>query len=108
MDKNQQVLAVAFKRTKRKLARIKDLGITPDMPEDAIDKIVVDLATAKALDEKGDVKDYLDGQQWYVESLIKASALEAADLLEAEYNDSFADVASEDDMVNMLEAFKAA
>ena len=109
MERNQKVAAQAFKKTKRKLQRIKELGITPDMTEEQIDKIVVDLATAKALDNEGStVEDHLDGQQWYVESLVKASGMTSQEVFEAEYDDSFADVASDDEMFSLLDQVRSA
>ena len=108
MDKNQQVLAIAFKKAKRKLQRIAELNITPKMTEKAIDKLVVDLATAKAVEAKEPVEGFIDGQQWYVESLVKASALTDQALLDAEYDDSFADVAGEDEMCSALAGLRAA
>ncbi len=108
MDKNQQVLAVAFKKAKRKIQRIKELGITPKMSTKKIDEIVTRLAEAKAIEESVPVKDLLDGQQWYVESLVAASALSGQELLDKEYDDAFADVAGEDEMSALLDGLKAA
>jgi hypothetical protein len=108
MDRNQQVLAIAFKKAKRKLQRIKELGITADMSEDAIDSLVTQLAEAKAVEAEAPVKDFLDGQQWYVESLVTASGMTSQELIDAEYEDSFADAASEDEMSEVLDALRAA
>jgi len=109
MERNQQVLATAFKKAKRKIQRIKDLNIRPDLSEEEIDQIVTNLATAKALETEGKtVKDFLDGQQWYVEELIKASSMTGEELVNAEYDDSFADVATEAEMFDVLDALRAA
>lgn len=108
MNRNQQVLATAFKKAKRKIARIKELGITPEITEEAADAIIENLATAKALEAGEKVADHLDGQQWYVESLVKASGMTAQELIDAEYEDSFGDIASEDEMTTALDALMAA
>lgn len=111
MERNQQVLAIAFKKAKAKIKRIKEMCITSDMAEEAVDKLVMDLAAAKCLEETGnvdDVKKYIDGQQWYVESLVKASGMSDEVLLDAEYHDSFGDVAEESEMVAMLGSLRAA
>lgn len=107
MDKNQQVLAAAFKKAKRKLKRIKELGIKPDMTEEQIDEIVVRLAEAKAIEDGVPVKEHLDGQQWYVESLVSAAGMTSQELLDHEYEESFADLASEDEMTAQLDALAA-
>lgn len=107
MDRNQQVMATAFKKAKSKILRIKQLGITPTMTEDAIEQIVIDLATVKALETQGKtIKDFLDGQQWYVESLVKASGLTGTEIFNAEYDDSFGDIASEEEMFGVLNAMQ--
>jgi hypothetical protein len=107
MDRNQSVLTSAFKKAKAKIKRIQELGIRADMTEDEIEEVVVALATAKALENEGKtVKDYLDGQQWYVESLVKAAGLTGQELLDSEYEEAFADNASEDEMLTALNALR--
>ena len=107
MDKNQQVLASAFKKSKRKLQRIAELEITPEWTEDQIVELTKSLAEAKAIEEGVDMRDHLDGQEWYVRSLVAASAMTPQKLLDKEYEDTFADVAEEDEMVSALEALAA-
>ena len=102
MDRNQQVLAAAFKKAKRKINKIKELGVTPDMDEDAQYELVKRLAEAKAIEEGSDMSKFIDGQTWYVQSLVEAAAMQPQELLDAEYDDSFADIAGEDDMLKAL------
>ena len=46
--KNEQALAMAFRRALAMSAKIKELEITPDMSEDDVDGMVKFLAEAKA------------------------------------------------------------
>lgn len=102
MEQNQQVLATAYKKAKYKLSRIAELKITPDMDEDDIDDIVMNLATAKAIQEERPVKEFTRGQQWYVESLVKFSGMTPLERLDTEYEDCFADSSSKEDMLAKL------
>lgn len=103
MGRNPQITAVAFKKAKAKLAKIKQLGILPDMTVEAIDALVMNLAEAKAIENSAPVANYVKGQQWYVQSLVDFAGLTAAERLDFEYNDCFAEVASEEELVAMLE-----
>jgi len=107
MDKNPQALALAFKKCKGKILKIKELAITPEMDEDAIEALIEQLAVAKAAEDDSAMSDHVKGQRWYVEGLVKFSALEPEDQLEQEYNDAFADNASEDEMHQALKAMAA-
>ena len=102
IEKNPQALALAFKKCKGKLLKIKELGITPDMSEADIEAMVERLSTAKAVEQNKNVAELIAGQSWYVESLVKFSAKSVEKQLEAEYNDSFADSASEAEMLCAL------
>lgn len=104
MDRNQHVLAIAFKKAKGKRGAIARLGITPEMAPDAKKKLVISLAEAKAKDTSTKVDEHLDGQQWYVESLIEFSGLTAKEQLDAEYDAAFPSVAGEDELLAALEA----
>lgn len=102
IDKNPQALALAFKKCKGKLLKIKELSITPDMSEDAIEALIENLATAKAVEKETNVAEVLAGQRWYVEGLVKFSGMTTEEQLQAEYDDSFADTASEAEMLKAL------
>lgn len=107
IDKNEQALAIAYRRAVGKSIKIKELEITPAMEDDpdAVDAMVKFLAEQKA-DREGteDWAQYLKGQRWYVEDLIEFSKLDAEARLELEYRHSFPDVASEDQMLSSLQA----
>ena len=104
VDKNEQALAMAYRRAVAKSLKIKELGITPDMDEDCIDGMVKWLAEVKADKEgKEDWKQFLKGQRWYIEDLIAFSKLDAQQRLDLEYRNSFPDVATEAEMLNSLE-----
>ena len=107
MDKNPQALALAFKKCKGKILKIQELGITPEIEAESIEILIETLAIAKALEDDSKAADHVKGQRWYVESLVKFSGLEPAEQLEAEYNDAFADSASEDEMLQALQAMAA-
>ena len=103
MDRNQHVLAIAFRKAKGKKGAIKRLGVTPEMDNDARRDLVISLAEAKAEKDGASTESYIDGQQWYVQSLIDFSALTPAEQLDAEYIDAFPEVASEDELLAALE-----
>lgn len=104
IDKNEQALAMAYRRAVGKSLKIKELEITPDMTEDAIDAMVKFCAETKAKKEgTEDWKQYLKGQRWYVEDLVSFSKLDAQQRLDLEYRNSFPDVATEQEMLNSLQ-----
>lgn len=107
IDKNPQALALAFKKCKGKLAKIKELGITPDMDDDAKDALIEQLAVKKAEAKGITVEEAVEGQTWYVDGLIEFSGLNTEERLQKEYDDSFADTASESEMLRVLEALAA-
>lgn len=105
MDRNPQAMTIAFKKCKGKILKIKELGITPDMSEEDVDALIEKLATAKCESDKTTtMAEQVKGQRWYVESLVKFSGLSTEEQFDSEYNDAFADNASE---AEMLEALKA-
>jgi len=107
MKKNPEALALAFKKCRSKIQKIQALGITPDMPEEAQDKVINDLATARALQDGKTVDDVFEGQAWYVQNLIEFSGLSVENQLEAEYQDTFATTASEPELIDALKALVA-
>ena len=105
IDKNEQALAMAYRRAVAKSIKIKELEITPGMKEEAIDAMVKFCAETKAEKEgTEDWKQYLKGQRWYVEDLVAFSKLDAQARLNLEYKNSFPDVATESEMLNSLQA----
>jgi len=103
MDKNQHALALAFKKAKAKSNKIKELGIHPDMSEQEIEAMIIAQAKAKAEADGDDWTTHIKGMRWYVESLVNFSGLSAQERLDTEYEDAFAEVASEAEMLKKLE-----
>lgn len=102
IDKNPQALAQAYKKCKGKLQKIKDLGITPDMDDEAIDALIENLSAAKAVEQGKNISEMIAGQRWYVENLVEFSGLPLEKQFQKEYEDSFADTASETEMLAAL------
>jgi hypothetical protein len=102
MERNPQVLPAAFKKARAKLKKIEELNITPDMSEDSIDNLVITLSEIKALETETHINNFISGQQWYVQSLVDFSAMNAEERLNQEYDDCFPDIASEQEMLDML------
>lgn len=102
IDRNPQALAQAFKKCKGKLLKIAELKITPDMKEADIDKLIESLSATKAAGSESDITEIIAGQRWYVENLVKFSGMTVQEQLDAEYDDSFADTASEVEMLKAL------
>ena len=103
MDKNQHALALAFKKARAKSAKIKELGIRPDMSEQEVEDLIVAQAKAKAEEAGDNWTEHIKGMRWYIEQLVKFSGLNAQERLDAEYEDAFAEVASEAEMLKKLE-----
>ena len=101
MQRNQQAMAIASKRAVAKSRKIKSLGITPDMTLELQDSLVLSLADDKASKDHPAI-EFIKGQEWYVQDLIRFSALDAAERLEFEYNQAFPEVASEEEVVDVL------
>lgn len=107
IDKNPQALALAFKKCKGKIQKIAELKITPDMKDAKIEILIENLATAKAVEKSVNVSEVVAGQRWYIEGLVKFSGLTVEDQLNTEYEDSFADSASEGEMLKALSNLSA-
>ena len=107
MKRNPQALAMAFKKFRGKLLKIKELGVHPEMTQDDIDSMTKLLAVSKADKEGGDWKDFVEGQSWYVEGLVEFSGMTTEEQLEHEYQDCFADTASETEMLESLKSLAA-
>ena len=105
--KNEQALAMAFRRALAMSAKIKELEITPDMDEEAVDAMVKFLAESKAEKEGiDDWKQFLKGQRWNVEDLKHFSGLDSQHRLDKCYLEAIPVVASEQEMLNMLDAIQ--
>ncbi len=102
IDKNPQALALAYKKCKGKILKIKELKITPSMKDAKIEILIEALATAKAVEKAVNITEVVAGQRWYVEGLVKFSGLTVEEQLTSEYEDSFADSASESEMLKAL------
>lgn len=74
------------------------------MDNDARRDLVISLSETKADKDGVPVEKLIDGQQWYIQSLIDFSALTPTEQLEAEYQDAFPEVASENELLAALEA----
>ena len=102
-DKNPQACALAFRKCTGKLAKIKELEITSTMDADSAEALIESLAQAKCdADESLNFNEQAKNQRWYVEQLIEFSGLSAQKQFDQEYHDSFADTASENEMVEAL------
>ena len=102
IDKNPQALALAYKKCKGKIQKISELKITSAMTEKKVDALIEALATAKAVEKSVNISEVVAGQRWYVEGLVRFSGLTIEEQLTTEYEDSFADSASEGEMLKAL------
>ena len=103
MDKNQQGLTLAFKKVTGKSTKIKELGITVELTNEEVDEVIIALAKAKAEREGTDWTSHVKGQRWYVQSLQAFSALTAEERLQTEYEEAFAEIASEQEMLIVIQ-----
>ena len=102
IDKNPQALALAYKKCKGKIQKIAELSIVPAMSDKKVEALIENLATAKAVEKAVPISDVVAGQRWYVEGLVRFSGLTIEEQLNSEYEDSFADSASEGEMLKAL------
>lgn len=107
IDKNPQALALAFKKCKGKILKIKELGVTPETDDESVELLIESLATAKSIVDGTTLAENVKGQRWYVEGLVKFSGMTPEEQLDAEYQDAFADSASEDEMLEAIRAMAA-
>ena len=106
MDKKPEAVLAAYRSAAHKLVRAKTLGITPDMSEEAQDELVENLATAKALQNNKPIDGYIDGQRWYVESLIEAVTLTTEELYDKEYKRAWEERAEESELLANLDKLR--
>lgn len=108
-ERNHEVLALAFKRAKAKSIKITELAIVPKMTKKAVDALIVTLSDVKMADPTNtkDRNETVKGQRWYVEDLVAFSAMEPQERLNNEYDNCFADIAGEDEMLVELSKFVA-
>ena len=107
MGRNPQITSAAGKQAVRKLAKIKQLGITPDMAVEDIDAIVMNLAEAKAIVDNKNIKECVSGQEYYVNMLVEFAGMTPLEQLNAEYETAFFEVASEEELLAKLESMSA-
>lgn len=103
MERDPIATTVALKNAVQKATRIKELGLTPDMSQEDIDRVITDLATAKALISGQKMSGFISGQEWYVNSLIAFSKLSSEEKLEAEYKRALIETAGFDEGVSILD-----
>lgn len=103
MEKNQKILAIAFRTATAKRAKLLKLNVEHDMSEDAIKALTISLAEKKAATTNTTVESNLEGQEWYVRSLVKFAGMTAKEQLEFEYNEAFPDNSSYDELLAALE-----
>ena len=108
IEKNHLAEAKAYKVAVAKSKKINEHNIAPDMSKEEQDKLVELLARNKADNESTKWTDEVKGQRWYVEDLMKFSALKAQERLDKEYADAFANVSNEDEKLESLEALMSA
>jgi len=101
-ERNHEVLALAYRRAKAKSLKIKELAITSDMKTEDVDTLITALSKKKAEESEQEWTEHVKGQRWYVEDLVEFSKLGAQERLDYEYQQCFADLASEDEMLAEL------
>ena len=102
MQRNPQAQASASKRAIAKSRKITELKITPDLTVEEQDELVLRLADAKGV-EAGTSRDgFIKGEEWYVKDLMTFSAKTAQERFDYEYNQAFHEVASEDEVVDII------
>jgi len=104
-EKNQQALALAFKRAKAKSLKIKELKIVPAMNEDLVDALIIKLSKVKAKEDNKKWETLVKGQRWYIEDLVEFSGLNAQQRMDLEYANAFPDTAEEGELLSALEDF---
>lgn len=110
---NPQARSAAYFDAISKMKKVKELGITPDMSQEAQDDLVEKLSTAKALKahmdgEEAKVADFRNGQAWYVESLVEFAGMSPEEQLAKCYEQKFAEHATDDEMLMALAAMSVA
>ncbi len=104
LPKNRDALALAYKRAIFNRNKVKEFGITPDMSSE--DKVKLAKALAEKKAEKlgvGTWKDYVEGQEKWIDSLKNFAQYETPeDAIAHEYDKAFADVASEKELMTAI------
>ena len=102
MDYKQELLGTTFRKAKGIKEAISNHGITPKMTEKKIEALVIKLADAKVTLLGGKRLDYLSGQEWYVNNLIKLSSLDKTELMTSCYDELNVENSSFDELTAML------
>jgi len=103
MEKNPVALQSAFLDVLAKRKKCVQLGVA-DISLEQTDALVLDLATAKAIDEGVTIQEVIKGQQWYVDSLKRFVRLTPKQQLEECYAHKLSLLAEEDEMLEYLES----
>jgi len=103
MKYKEELLPLSFKQSKAIIAKIVELGITPDMTDEDKDELVIKLSKDKAETSEKPYTSHLKGMEWYVNNLIEKSSLEGKELLERQYNEMLPYNSSFDELAAMLE-----
>ncbi len=99
-ERNSIALALAYKRARAKKLKIKEIGLTTDITEDEINILVKKFAEAKAEREGKQAKDLYRGQRIYIAGLIEFAAIKSGEeAIDYEYQNAFADAASQSEHV---------
>lgn len=106
MDRKPEAVSAACSDGMAKLEKIKQLGITSDMSQEAQDELVEALSAAKALETETDIKEVRSGQRWYVESLVEFAGLEVEEQFDALYRKQFARQANETEILDVFRSYK--
>jgi len=99
-EKNPHAVALAGKRALGMARKINELGITSKMTQEQINTMAIERAKEIAGEN---FKSKLNGQEWYISSLVKFSALTAREKMDIEYQRAFPETASEDEIIAALE-----
>ena len=102
-EKNPQAQAVAYRRAVAKSAKIKELEIDPSIKQAGIDATIKFLAEKKGASEGKPWTEFVKGQRWYVEDLVKFANFDAQERLDYEYAQAFPDTATEHELLVALE-----
>ena len=111
MELKQELLGTAYKKAARSKLKIEELEISPDMTEEAIEVLVLKMATEKAtlLDDGTKASTLVGGMEWYVRSLIERAVLFSVNtpeskkqILQLEYDELNIENSSFDELASML------
>ena len=106
IDKNPQAMTTAYKRVKRAFQKIQEFGIKAESTEEELEALIERLAEIKAIQENESFDKHVKGQRWYVENLHKYTTMTSAEVFDEEYDSSFGDVATEEELLASLDRIR--